>query len=325
MSRIIELHVLREGEPVHVQVLSAQPLSIGRAPTNDLVLPDAQISWNHLSIWTDEEGVWVQDLGSSNGTFVNGERVQGRVSVDDSDLVRVGPLQELRIIERTVPLSVPQIRAFVLEDQITKLRFPIRSDRFVIGSAPHANLNVADGPHTLATLIIHGNGEIWLGTDDGDQPVELAEPFQLGDHRYQILEVDPTRAPTVTAPPDRYQYRLQATLNGATGPVAELSDPASELHYVVTAGNRATLLYLLGRQVADDIQASKSPDEKGWCADQDVAIGIWGRAKGANNTSGLHVLIHRTRQELKAAGFDPWFIEKRRRYVRVRVIRADVD
>ena len=50
-------------------------LVMGRGPLNDVVLGDTAVSRQHAGIKGDSEGYWIADLGSQNGTFVNGERL----------------------------------------------------------------------------------------------------------------------------------------------------------------------------------------------------------------------------------------------------------
>lgn len=54
-------------------------LSIGRAPNNQLVLTDTQVSGYHAEVLAEGEGYSIIDLGSSNGTFVNGYRLMPNV------------------------------------------------------------------------------------------------------------------------------------------------------------------------------------------------------------------------------------------------------
>jgi len=56
-------------------------LSIGRSDSNDLVLATSQISRQHAKINRIGEQLYVQDLGSSNGTFINGERISTEAHV----------------------------------------------------------------------------------------------------------------------------------------------------------------------------------------------------------------------------------------------------
>jgi hypothetical protein len=71
--------------------LNTAPVTVGRGGQNDLVLTgDEFASARHARIELRGDGVWVQDLESTNGTFVNGSRVAGAQRLDDGDVVRVG-------------------------------------------------------------------------------------------------------------------------------------------------------------------------------------------------------------------------------------------
>src|SRR5688572_20445498 len=65
------------------------PLIVGRAPTCDLSVADPTISRRHAELVVDEEQVTLRDLGSSNGTFVNGHKVAA-ATLEVDDLIAFG-------------------------------------------------------------------------------------------------------------------------------------------------------------------------------------------------------------------------------------------
>jgi pSer/pThr/pTyr-binding forkhead associated (FHA) protein len=75
------------------------PLTVGRGPQNDIVLDgDEFASAGHARIEARGDGVWVQDLDSTNGTFLNGARVVGAERMSPGDVLRVGET-DLRVEE----------------------------------------------------------------------------------------------------------------------------------------------------------------------------------------------------------------------------------
>ena len=64
-------------------------LTIGRGRDNSIVLDDMLVSRKHLRITADEEGLLLEDLGSRNGTYVNGRRVE-RSHLQEGDRIGVG-------------------------------------------------------------------------------------------------------------------------------------------------------------------------------------------------------------------------------------------
>ena len=71
-------------------ILDSTGVTIGRAEPADIVLSDAQISRSHCRIEIDEQRVVVTDLGSTNGTFVQGARVTAPVDLPIGAGMRVG-------------------------------------------------------------------------------------------------------------------------------------------------------------------------------------------------------------------------------------------
>jgi FHA domain len=79
--------------------VDSAPLTLGRGGQNDLVLDgDEFASARHARIESRRDGVWVQDLDSTNGTYVNGSRVDGAQRLEPGDILRVGET-DLRLEE----------------------------------------------------------------------------------------------------------------------------------------------------------------------------------------------------------------------------------
>jgi len=57
--------------------LNRSELTIGRGEDCDIVLPDRQVSRHHFRVVRDDDGYNVEDLGSKNGTYINGAPVRG--------------------------------------------------------------------------------------------------------------------------------------------------------------------------------------------------------------------------------------------------------
>ncbi len=85
--RVLEGPGLRAGSTITVDSATV----VGRDAGSGITLDgDDFASSRHASIEPRADGVWVEDLGSTNGTFVNGERITGRTLVRAGDAVRIG-------------------------------------------------------------------------------------------------------------------------------------------------------------------------------------------------------------------------------------------
>ena len=87
--------------PTHLQVtngplagsrlpLTGQPILIGRAASNTLVLEDDYASSRHAAIYPTESGWVVEDFGSTNGTFLNGAPLTGAAALPPGAQVTIG-------------------------------------------------------------------------------------------------------------------------------------------------------------------------------------------------------------------------------------------
>ena len=81
--------LVHAGEDVHRVALDKEVVTIGRLPENDVVVSDKGVSRRHAQIRTKDGGSTLTDLGSTNGTNLNGKPVQSR-PLNDGDRITVG-------------------------------------------------------------------------------------------------------------------------------------------------------------------------------------------------------------------------------------------
>jgi Inner membrane component of T3SS, cytoplasmic domain len=85
---VVQSQVLDVGDEFE---LDTKQLTVGRGAQNDVSIDgDEFASARHVRIEPRRDGVWVSDAGSTNGTFVNGERIDRARKLEPGDVVRVG-------------------------------------------------------------------------------------------------------------------------------------------------------------------------------------------------------------------------------------------
>ncbi len=89
-GRLVVVHseILATGDEF---TLDSTPLTVGRGGQNDVSIEgDEFASAHHLRVEPRRDGVWVSDVGSTNGTFVNGVRIDAPRKLETGDVVRIG-------------------------------------------------------------------------------------------------------------------------------------------------------------------------------------------------------------------------------------------
>ena len=77
-------------KPVKVFHLEGDQLSIGRNPDCHITIEDMNVSRHHAELLLTPQGYKIQDLGSKNGTFVNGKQVVGVSPLSPGDEIKLG-------------------------------------------------------------------------------------------------------------------------------------------------------------------------------------------------------------------------------------------
>ena len=74
--------IINKGEDAFSYDIEGTVISIGRSNANDIQIHDKHVSRNHLVVWTEGRRYFLKDLGSGNGTYVNGYRIPSGATVE---------------------------------------------------------------------------------------------------------------------------------------------------------------------------------------------------------------------------------------------------
>lgn len=65
-------------------------LTIGRKDNNSIVLGDQHVSGNHAKIIVRNDSLYIEDLNSTNGTYLNGSKINHRMKLSNKDEIKIG-------------------------------------------------------------------------------------------------------------------------------------------------------------------------------------------------------------------------------------------
>jgi ABC-2 type transport system ATP-binding protein len=129
--------VIVEGQDAGREFPIAGTVLVGRDPAADVVIADTEISSRHASLAPGDGGVAVEDLGSTNGTFVNGQRVTGARQLHAGDRIQLGAtVVEVRGL--AADPTEPRAAAVPIPQQVTRDKQIPALPVLVVVSGQHA-------------------------------------------------------------------------------------------------------------------------------------------------------------------------------------------
>ncbi|MEL6348058.1 MAG: FHA domain-containing protein [Myxococcota bacterium] len=336
-----QLLLLDEDRVVMAIPIDGAPVLIGRSSLAQVRLGDSLISRMHAMVWVESGALWVQDLNSTNGTFLDGEQLNEPAQVTDTARLSLGDT-ELRLMPATEETAQPNLWLESLEDGKF---WPLSARQYALGDDANADIHL---PGAAATLAVE-NGEAALVYGTVRMPLTADKIFRVGSHRLRLRDSSPDGATTMEPSQDDASQAADSMLSlsgSITNPSIQsvapsqapeqirnkglpyrfsmphldqaiVEDMSSNKRCVVTAENRTALLLVLARQLSADRQQRKPPAHQGWCSDDDVGVQVWGRRWWTFSPNRLHVLLHRTRSQLKSAGMSVDCLQKKRGWLRL--------
>jgi serine phosphatase RsbU (regulator of sigma subunit)/pSer/pThr/pTyr-binding forkhead associated (FHA) protein len=100
MSKLV---LLQAGEAIPYELTA--DVTLGRHPDCDIQLPSNMVSRKHARVFVENGQTYVEDLGSGNGTLLNGKKIEGKTPLNHEDRIKLGPI--LLRFESDAPATKP--------------------------------------------------------------------------------------------------------------------------------------------------------------------------------------------------------------------------
>ncbi len=115
------LTVLAGEQLGHVLRVGPEGVVLGRSDDSDLALSDPGLSWSHAKVTQQKDGVYIEDLGSTNGTFVRGLRITQPTLLEDGDRIRLGghTVLKLTLADELEEHAAQRLYESVVRDSLT--------------------------------------------------------------------------------------------------------------------------------------------------------------------------------------------------------------
>ena len=195
------LLVVEGAEPGKRVFLDRASVLIGRDEKEcDLIIADRQVSRNHALISLEAEGYVIRDLGSKNGTFLNGKALEGPHALQDGDEIQIAYCCKMAFVgaDATAPV--------ILEERTRGLRMDVESKRvWVAGKELAPPLSLAQ--YRLLEMLYDEPGRVYSRDevvqavwpeDDREGISEQAIDAMARRLRERLAEADPDTRYVVT-------------------------------------------------------------------------------------------------------------------------------
>src|SRR5688572_21207628 len=261
--------------PLHGQ------LTLGRGPENDVVIPNLRVSWSHALVWDDGEVVFVTDLGTRNGTLLDGLRVKESAAFPVGSRLEVGDVGfTVQPTAAVAPASGR--RALALEHLGTGVRYPLRSTFVRIGDSRDADLRIPGREHV--TVVCHPDGHVWVARGPDDEFLAEGEVFEVSGVGLRVVPAE-TRWTTANDD-DTCLYEVVVSPE-SNPPWARVRCARTSKECLFTVANRVALLHhLVGARALGD---------GGWRSNTAVAVGLWGKVGALQDPRALRSVVHHVR------------------------------
>ncbi len=178
---------------------------LGKGDHCDLILSDCHVSRSHATIAVNEGQVTIKDLESTNGTWINGHRIESESTIEEGDLVKFGDLSvvimKFTSNARTLTFEPPLLQATTAIDNTETVAEPFVKESHpsltsvaetpvpIISSTHKTESSIVTAASTAPKTIPKTKADLSTATVDAPvKPVEIKLPNPLGGTEFRLLQ-----------------------------------------------------------------------------------------------------------------------------------------
>jgi len=184
MSEGLQLVMSQGPNPGRAYAIDRASSTMGRDPSNEIAINEPQISRLHARVFLSDGVLVIEDMGSTNGTFVNGVRLTGPRTLTPGDVIGLGEVVTLTYYSTsaasTAAMGAPPMSPLALAPA------PSPPSPRPVGPAAYpartAGVNPAPGPAPVAEPPRHGPEPNWdeEEADEDDQGAKRRKTMLIG-------------------------------------------------------------------------------------------------------------------------------------------------
>lgn len=129
--------------------------NIGRRPNNDLVLDHLAVSGRHAAVDISSEGSYLLDLGSTNGTTVNGQPIKKHL-LQNNDLIEVGKYQLKFKMDSEKPILNSTAKLKVMNGSNSGKEMTLNKPKTTLGSPGILVVSITKEPYQYTIVFVEG-------------------------------------------------------------------------------------------------------------------------------------------------------------------------
>lgn len=230
---MLEVVISRTGNRGRVVRLGGGVYGMGRAEENEIILDDPEVSRKHARLIVEGDRALVEDLGSGNGTYVDGQPVQ-ELSVSGGDSVEIVPFTlSFRVVDQD---SRAEVRLEVIAGSLKGQSFPLTTGRVSMGRSEDQDLRIPDPGASRGHALLTQEGRGWILRDQGsanglflneqrlrEAPLRNGDVIRIGATQLRFVMVEPPRSepppPPAVIAADPVMPAAPARASGSVFPV----------------------------------------------------------------------------------------------------------